>query len=162
MSYFRPARIAYNGKKIRPHRVIMEKFLNRPLLPTEHIHHINGDNTDNRIENLILVTASEHSKIHKPQILPMVKICEICGSEFTPHATKRRRQQTCSPLCKNKLIRLKNKAKKLTDDQVNEIRKLIEEKEVQTKIAKKFNVTPAAISYIKLHAKQNLNILTRP
>lgn len=36
------------------HRVVMERWLGRPLLLTETIHHRNGDRTDNRIENLEL------------------------------------------------------------------------------------------------------------
>jgi hypothetical protein len=48
-------------KTILPHRQIMEQFLGRELIPEEDIHHINGDRTDNRIENLQLMSHKEHS-----------------------------------------------------------------------------------------------------
>ena len=56
---------------IQEHRIVMEKYLGHQLLPTEYIHHINGDSCDNRIENLQLVTASEHSRIHKKLYSPL-------------------------------------------------------------------------------------------
>jgi len=53
-----------NGKSVGLHRVIMEKFIGRKLEKGEIVHHINGNKEDNRIENLELITQSEHIKKH--------------------------------------------------------------------------------------------------
>ena len=55
--------IGMNGKGYLEHRVVWERA-NGPILPKHIIHHINGNKSDNRLENLECITQSEHMKLH--------------------------------------------------------------------------------------------------
>lgn len=54
------------------HRVVMAESLGRPLLPTESVHHMDGDKTNNSLSNLQL-RVGNHGK-------GVVLVCGDCGS----------------------------------------------------------------------------------
>lgn len=87
-----------NGKNLMEHRYVYQQFINRPLWRGELIHHKNGDKSDNRIENLEIMTPKQHS-IHHNQKYSITKKCLVCCKEFMPHPTKRARAKTCSRSC---------------------------------------------------------------
>ena len=91
------------GKQYRLHRLIMETELSRELSFNEIVHHKNGDKHDNRLENLEVMSRSEHMKEHKIgeeireehrqllenagiekmyETLPMYKIAEVLGVSY--------------------------------------------------------------------------------
>lgn len=46
------------------HRLVMERHLGRALTPDEHIHHEDEDTLNNSLDNLKIVSRSEHLSIH--------------------------------------------------------------------------------------------------
>ena len=57
--------ITTGPNKGRPHhRVVVEQMLGRPLGRDEHVHHIDGDRTNNDPSNLVVMGASEHARHH--------------------------------------------------------------------------------------------------
>jgi len=63
-----------NYKKIRisrtetrdEHRIIMEKHIGRRLSRNEVVHHKDGNKSNNNIENLEIMSRSDHSRLHAP------------------------------------------------------------------------------------------------
>jgi len=57
-----------NGKKIDEHRFVWENYWGYKLKPEEVIHHIDGDKSNNEINNLkYFSTKSEHAEFHYEQ-----------------------------------------------------------------------------------------------
>ena len=49
---------------VQEHRLVMEEVLGRRLSSTEVVHHRNRNRMDNRPENLEVLSASEHARLH--------------------------------------------------------------------------------------------------
>jgi len=68
--------IMVDGRPVYEHRYVMEKAIGRPLKKGEHVHHKNGVKTDNRIENLELMSSSDHAREH---FAPRAKAMSLLG-----------------------------------------------------------------------------------
>lgn len=94
--------------KIKRSRLIMSEHIKRPLKNGEHVHHINGIRSDDRIENLIIMTKSAHSSLHTkgdkhPNYkINRTKICPNCDKDFTRKDKKShfQRDTCCSAKCR--------------------------------------------------------------
>lgn len=79
---YRPMRGSV-GRRLREHRYIMEQHLGRRLDRKEHVHHVDGDKTNNSLSNLQVLSESDHHKLHgRPLAQGSVRsTCMICGSK---------------------------------------------------------------------------------
>lgn len=105
--------IFIDGKMVREHRYFMEQHLCRKLDIREHVHHINGDIIDNRLENLLVLDIRVHGslegkkgkgikKTFKNGVGPwnyakVKRICQDCGVEFLTSPSHKRKY--CSKKC---------------------------------------------------------------
>lgn len=87
-----------DGRDVPFARHLMETHLGRQLAPGEVVHHINEDPTDDRIENLEVMSESEHKRMHARarraadratwthEWTKSFAACVGCGSSDSPHA----------------------------------------------------------------------------
>ena len=110
------AKVCYTGKFVRAdgyvaikkddkfvleHREIMEQYIGRPLEQGEQVHHKNGDKSDNRIENLELLSIGDHTRKHHKGRDPKCwkkASCEWCGEEYE-YRPSSDRGRFCSSKC---------------------------------------------------------------
>jgi HNH endonuclease len=100
-------------------RVLMWNHIGRKPRPDEIIHHINEDPTDDRIENLQIVTRAGHINLHRASIAPsqregsrklrrrVTAICKGCGNPYERTPSEMRiNGGYCSPGCTSEDRRL--------------------------------------------------------
>ncbi|MGI9306593.1 MAG: HNH endonuclease signature motif containing protein [Gammaproteobacteria bacterium] len=89
---YRQIKVAEFGRWPYEHRHIMEQHIGRPLRSDEHIHHINHDSLDNRIENLCIMNPEDHAREH--HTLPRQRwaknheACTLCQRTDSKHASR--------------------------------------------------------------------------
>ena len=88
-----------DGRRIFEHRYIIEKHIGRPVRVGENVHHINHNGLDNRIENLQLLKAGEHTTLHQVERWSKPRKwahrlnldnCIICKTNKLKHASRGR------------------------------------------------------------------------
>ena len=119
--------IKVNGKKIDEHRYIMEQYLGRQLARDEVVHHKNGEKDNNEIENLEVMSLSEHSRQHQFRHVPSEETKQKISEALMGH---------------------KSSGRKFNDDQIEEIKQLHNEGLSNRKIAQMFNVNHQTINDI--------------
>ena len=53
------------GRLVWQHRIIAEKILGRRLVKNELVHHIDLDKGNNSLDNLMILSCSEHTRLHR-------------------------------------------------------------------------------------------------
>lgn len=71
----------------------MEQHLGRRLEPWEQVDHVNGDKTDDRLENYQLLTQTENIEKSKIRAELWKFQCPSCGKEFEALARRVRGNQ---------------------------------------------------------------------
>ena len=71
-------------------RLLLERKLGRSLMPDEQVHHIDGDPSNNNLDNLAIVKVGEHQRMHARKYYDKKMICPYCGSEFVWTAKSQR------------------------------------------------------------------------
>lgn len=92
--------------KVYQHHYVMCQKIGRVLLPDECVHHIDRNRSNNKLENLLLLTNSEHGKLHALEdrgYTPEIRACSVCRGTFVVSCLSV--QGFCSLLCARKAKR---------------------------------------------------------
>ena len=78
-------------------------ILNRWVAANEAVHHIDNNKSNNSIDNLQVMSNSEHAKIHHAAMEQVSLICPICTKKFSVSINQSIIRKSCSTVCAVKL-----------------------------------------------------------
>ena len=72
--------ICVNGQRVLKHRHVMEQHIDRPLKKTEIVHHVDGNPSNNSIDNLVIISSqAKHNNSHATTYRDKKrKQCTVC------------------------------------------------------------------------------------
>lgn len=136
---------------ILQHRLLAEQLKGSVLLPSEIVHHKNGNTQDNRLENLALEDRVSHGKYHHEQRRLQYKKnqprpCIRCKKLFIASHNNHERNKYCSRACA--FIKGEQAFNaRFTDAQINAVRMLVSQLS-HRQLGKKFGISKTHIGRI--------------
>lgn len=91
--------LANKAGKVMEHVYVMSNKIGRPIEPNECVHHIDRNRSNNLIENLLLMTLSDHAKLHAREdkgSFTLTVNCITCEKEIVTTDSSRK---FCSYKC---------------------------------------------------------------
>jgi len=90
--------LAHADGTVYYHRHVASLKLGRWLRSGEHVHHIDGNRENNSPDNLIVLSNSEHQKMHK-KTKRIALHCERCDKVFFVSSRRKYTAKYCSRKC---------------------------------------------------------------
>lgn len=131
--------LANKSGKVMEHIYVMSNHIGRKLKKNECVHHIDRDRTNNSLDNLLLMTNSEHAKLHLREDGRGISVdveCDNCGKVFC--ANKSDSRKYCSSKCSSESSKRFQVSKA-------DLEALVWEKPT-TQVAKIFGVSDVAVA----------------
>lgn len=97
---------AFKDGYVLEHRIVVENNIGRLLRKDELVHHIDGNKTNNNISNLLIVSASEHTRIHANE-----RILMGVGIANRNRRVARGKETRCGRFDEGEIIEIRNQYK---------------------------------------------------
>jgi len=127
------------------HRLIASKIIGRPLTKDEVVHHIDGNKQNNSPENLMVLTQSQHSKLHafirKGDPSPYSHINDVVETRHCSSCGRSMYQKAKGNLC-SACIRQKLKEKSPSKEELEEV---LKRDNSLAAIDRRYNVTSTSV-----------------